>query len=279
MLKHNRKRNSGLAYEFLARRCARALVEGDGGALEAGRSLLLRHFSPDCPMSQELELFRALGSCRGLSTEGVRRIIEEVRSRSSELDVEALEEQRKDFIREVHETFGQDFFSERVPDYKYLASVQIVLESVRGSSRPLEKAEAVRVEETLVEHLSGRRKVDQEDPLPRIDENTYALSVRKFHERHRERLDPEQWEVLREHARARISGDRVQLRELVLEERARILGRLRSARRMDEFKNDRIMAERLEQAISRLEGAPTTPDDDTVRDVLLYQRLCKELDS
>jgi hypothetical protein len=278
--KHNRKRNSGLVYELLVREMASRMLAGDrDGCAEAAR-IVGTYYSSGAPIAQERELFEVLRSTRGVSETVARKVIGEVARRAAKLDKRKLEIKKSNLIKEVNYSFGRDLFSRyRLPEYRLFASIQMLIDG--GNGQLSENVQRIKIEEALVRFMmSGVQEVKRPEHVVAVDGLACALAAKRFQEKYGTTLSREQKTLLEGYMLASVSGDTPALERLLADERKRISGLLTSARKNKEFRDDNIMRERLDEAISRLVKFDSAPSsEESVAEIMLYQRLVAEINS
>ena len=57
MLKHNKKRNTGILYQALVSVIAESLINGTDDKIKLAKGIILKHFVPGTCLSTELKLF------------------------------------------------------------------------------------------------------------------------------------------------------------------------------------------------------------------------------
>lgn len=276
---HNRKRNTGLIYEFLVRQLASQMIDKDQQGWQKTYDVIERYFSPGSLLAEELEMFDALRSVRGLKETSARRLIAEVYSRARKMDEHKLDIKKSNLIKDVNYTFGKDFFSKhRINEYRLLASIQMLIDNCRTPGRLAENVQKIQLEESLVSYLTSPAPVVEEKTDERIDSMVYKVAEKKFVDRYGQILNESQQALLTRFGRALITKQPRQIREQLLSEKARILGVLRGSRTLKEIKEDATMVKSLEEAISRLTNLDeSAAPESTVEEMLLYERLAEEL--
>lgn len=278
-LKHNRKRNVGLVYEQLVRRIGEGIVERDRTGADAALAILRKYFSAGAPLAEELSLYRTVMETRGCSRYVAQRVLGTLLKRARKLDRRTNDIKKSNLIREINYGFGMDFFSRhRVPEYRVLASLSVMVESELGR-RPLsEEVERARIEEALVGFMCS----ESSDPVPvdhDRDELVYGLARKKFEDRYSRSLSEGQRRVLRSYIRSLFSGDQVHLNGVLDEDRVAIRGRLRAAELDADCKSDPVVVERLRVASTMLRERRELPPAEAVEEMLLFHSLVAELDS
>lgn len=278
--KHNKRRNSGIVYELLVRRASDMLIEGDREGFERARGFLVKYYSDGTPLARERELFEVFRTTRGVPPDVARRVIAEVVVHARRLDRRRIDARKSDLLKEINCSLGRDFFNRyRLPEYRLLASIQIMIESGRGG-RLLEGLQRIQLEEALVKYMSmGEvppvRPQSEED----VDDLVCAVAFQRFQERYGAELSRGQQKLLDEYARLSLDDDRTEMLAHLSDERTRMLLKLKESRRSSEFRDDRVMSDRLEQAIRKLSLLTESDHEKVVMELMLFKKLEEEIAS
>lgn len=157
-LKHNKKRNTGLLYEFFARYIGKAVLDGRDSDITKAKTLLKKHFNRGTDTYKELKLFKALSESNVASREQALYLINRVRE-SVKLQSQArLDLEKTSLIHEVNANLNAElFFEETILDYKKLATIQVLLNTWRDETLKEAVSETVQLEERLVEFMLEKR--------------------------------------------------------------------------------------------------------------------------
>ena len=125
--KHNKKRDTGLVYEFLIRKLSHAMINKNHDATQKTLEITRRYYGDGAPLSEERELFDVIRNARGLSESAARRVLGEIQRAAKEMDVKKIDIKKSNLIKEINYSFGKNFFFDyRIPEYRLLASIQMV---------------------------------------------------------------------------------------------------------------------------------------------------------
>ena len=141
MAKHNKKRNTGLLYEFLARYIANSIVENDERKRDVAFKIINKHFKPGTELYREFRLFNALIST-SVSSDGVAAsIVSEAKKAARKYDSERLDKEKSLLIRDINHNLseGSDFYNQQVTQYKEYATIQQLLNEWRSEDPDLGK--------------------------------------------------------------------------------------------------------------------------------------------
>ncbi len=278
-LRHNKKRNLGLVYEFLTREVSSALVTGDRGRAAKAMNIIAKHLSEGSELHEELSLHRQVIESRGASERLAKRIIDELKAAGIRFAVRAgrREAAKSALIHEMNKTFGKEVFDRyRIADYTAHASVNILMS--RGVDARLDEAvEAARVEEHLVEFLTAKApapvKFDRDASL-----YAYKTAVGLFEQEYGKELSAPQSALLKEYVRVSLGGNRAPFERTFEKQRGELREVLRH-RKLDEvFKADVEMSARLDEAIAGLDVLDSDTEESVER-LMLYHNLRKEIES
>jgi hypothetical protein len=277
--KHNKKRNSGLVYEFLVRRLGNQLVEQDRDGAVVTTELVERYFSPGEPLCNELELFKAIRDTRGVSKDTARRILGEVTRQAARQDVKRLDIKKSNLIKELNHTFGRDFFDKhRLPEYRLLASIQLYIDGRRGK-KINENFEAIQLEDGLISWMTSnppaKRDVDEQ-----VDELVCTMAAKRFNEKYGNSLNGGQKSLLESYVRSLVTENVTALQKKVENDKNKIAKLLVSSYKMKEVQEDKVMKQRYVEATKRLAKLDTSKaDENTIEEMMLFHKLAEELTS
>lgn len=278
-LRHNKKRNVGLVYEFLTREVSSALVAEDRNRAARAVEVISKYLSPGTALYDELSLHRQVMESRGISERLAKRLVDELKAAGIRFatNSSAREAAKSALIHEMNRKFGKDVFDRyRIADYTAHASVNILMS--RGiDSRVDEAVDAARVEEHLTEFLTAPI-----DSPPKFDRDAslyaYQTAVGLFEKEYGKELSGPQSALLREYVRVSLGGNPAPFQRTFERQKAELREVLRARRTDEVFKADPEMAARLDEAITGLEALDSGKEE-CVEQLMLYHNLRKEIES
>ena len=98
LFKHNKKRNSGLVFEFLVRQMSSDMLDGNAARYAKAVDITRRYFSEGMILSKEKQLHDVLRNTRGVTESRARRVLAEVMRHSRALDSKTLEIKKNNLI-------------------------------------------------------------------------------------------------------------------------------------------------------------------------------------
>lgn len=283
MFNHNRKRDTGLLYEFLVRRLGSSMVDGDKQTYQRTLEILRRYYSEGTILAEERELFEVVRGARGLSESSARAILAEVQRAARKMDARKVDIKKSCLIKEINHAFGRGFYSEhRIPDYRLLASIQMVIDACRKPGALQESVAKIQLEEGLVRYMTSKGSyAPPSPPKTEVDALVMRMAAKRFEERYNQALCPAQKALLERYVRFQVDGKQERLEGYMAEEHGRVRKAMLVARQMDEVRKDPVMLQRLDEAegIARTNEGTSLPLDRRVEELLLLQKLAEEVGS
>lgn len=201
-LKHNKKRNTGLIYEFFTRYIGKAILENKDSDISKAKSLLKKHFNRGTDIYKELKLFKILTESTVSSREQAIHLINRVREAVKYQSQARLELEKTSLIHEINSNLNADlFFEEVIPNYKQLGTVQVLLNTWRDESlKESALKETLILEEKLIETMMESKSItSSEKTLQMTTEDIDRLVVNIMTEKVNKKysnLKPEQKEII-----------------------------------------------------------------------------------
>ena len=162
-IQHNKKRNVGIIYELLLRAVSAAIVENDKTRAQRALDIIEKHYSKTTELYKEYRLFNALVKSTVSDTPVAAAVLSEAKSAARRADHRKLDHEKSILIREInHNLQDKEFYQRRVPDYRYYATVQNLLnEWSQGDRSDLTKM--VMLEGQVVQHLLMQKSDEKVD--------------------------------------------------------------------------------------------------------------------
>jgi hypothetical protein len=157
MFKHNKKRNTGLIYEFLNRWIAISILENKDSNIIISKEILEKHFDKNSELAKELILFKTINESKELGRESAKDLIEKVKKINNKIIESRLELEKTALIHDINKNFGKDiFFNQQIENYKNFATIQILLNSWRKKDLFENNIAEIHIlEENLIEQLQN----------------------------------------------------------------------------------------------------------------------------
>jgi hypothetical protein len=278
---HNKKRNTGLLYEFLVRTISRSLVEGDQKTSSQALKILKKHFKPGSELYREFRLINSLIKTQVSSEPVAAGILQEAKAAARAYDAKELDRQKSLLIRNINHVIKDDnFYDQQVNEYRMYATVQTLLNDWRDPNRDLERQ--ARYEDQLVKWLVTERQAPVDPSMPEESAGTGRLlmkvMMKKLNEKYSGILNDEQKSLIRAYAFSAANDDPDSIKKKLVEVRDRLLESIDTFSR-DQAENEYINKKLVETRERLLSETLETVDDETVTRFMLYTKLSSELES
>lgn len=194
MAKHNKKRNSGLLYEFLVRSISRAMIENNNDRETIARHLVQKYFKQGTEIHKEFRLINALVNVPVGNENLAHTVIHEARAAANKFDAENLNKEKSTLIREINHKLGSNsVYAESVPNYRDYATAGTILSYWRNEL-DLDISTVIHYEAQIVENLS--RAPEANDIENEYDEQIDPLVVKvmaeKLNRKYGSKMTPDQ---------------------------------------------------------------------------------------
>lgn len=271
MGKHNKKRNVGLIHEQLVRFASEKLIEKKPDLANQTIDLVVKHFSKSSELLKEFKLFNALIYTRVDDVFKARRIIEESKRLAAQHNFKKLDSEKTNLIKEINVTFDDNnFYNQKVSDYKLFATVQTLLNEWRGICK-LSPDEIVEYESILENHLLRSQNNECLTLAENADPLVLSLMIEKFNAKYSENLTNDQKRIIE----AKISGDN----NLLLERMKLLKEEVTESVREFFSKNSNAVLSSKKQEVTRLiESFQPGFDEEQIGKALLLAQLLQELE-
>lgn len=182
-IKHNKKRNTGLLFEFLTRFVAGATMFGpDNEDPNLYLEMMIRYFDPSTELGKELSVVRSLAERRYSSKELAARAIYEFKDKIASINHEQSNIEKSNLIKEINYSIGMDLYSIDVPNYRLHTSIYGLCEAVKKRNYAAES----QYEELVLENLTAADSAPSGETVLSESEHSdavVAIMVKKLNER------------------------------------------------------------------------------------------------
>lgn len=209
MLKHNKKRNTGILYQSLVNLIAEGIVESDDNKIKLSKGLILKHFSPGSCLLTELKCFNSLTDRKTYQFNTVQEakvLVDKIKQTASTIYQEKLDLEKTALIHEINKTVGAELFSKSISQYKILATIQTVFNTSRNKTLLEHSFDKVyELEQQIYNFLVERSQPGVNSDLVPIDEImnsdiqtiTVKIFENKIEEKFSKNYSPAQKSILR----------------------------------------------------------------------------------
>lgn len=275
---HNKRRNSGLLYEFLVRFISSALVEGEQKRSSMALKILKKYFKPGTQLHKEFRLISSLVKTTVSSEFIAASILQEAKAAARDYDEQALDREKSLLIKEInHKLNDSMFYDQHVHEYRTYATIQQLLNDWRSKASDFERVATY--EDQLVRHLMTEKAVPGDAAIEVSNPGTNRLLMKilmtKLNEKYSDALSATQKEIIKEYVWSTTTDDPQRIKTKLCEVKESLL------RSIDSFKDpSEQLVERLGVIKQQLQQeAFDVLNDETIARVMLYMKLHDELTS
>ena len=266
-MKHNKKRNTAFIYETLTRELTKAIVDKNAERKSTVLSIIKEGFSGESVLINELELYKTLLETRNIKANIAERMLQETKFAYSKIDSSAVFDAQSRMIAAINKELGKDVWSNFVPNFKSLASVNAIF----NTKTPVKSK--VLFEQAIVDAMSAETTLSESNKLESLDNLTYNSFIKKFNSKYTN-LIKEQKDLLNQYITS-FADDGFELRVYLNEE----LGRLKSlVKATSENTSEPLIAQKLNEVSEYLEEFRKRDfTDGDLNKILKTQELVQEL--
>tara|TARA_R110000824_G_scaffold375379_1_gene566275 strand:- start:445 stop:1257 length:813 start_codon:yes stop_codon:yes gene_type:complete len=266
-MKHNKKRNTAFIYETLTRELTKAIVDSKPVHKEKIVALIKEHFSAGSILLEELGLYKNLLETTSINQGVAERILEESKRAYIELEEKTIFDAQSRLIAAINKQIGQEAWSNFVPNFKSLASVNAIFNSKTSIKK------RVLFEQATIERMSATPESAANSGMRSIDNIEYRAFIKKFNDKYTDLLQ-EQKDLLNRFITG-FADDGLELRLYLNEE----LSRLKKAVDDVAIENtEPLISTKLSEVKEYLEGFRKREFTDIdLNKVLKTQELIREL--
>jgi hypothetical protein len=283
-MRHNKKRNSALLYEFLIRHISNCLINDNKEEAKKAVAISKKYFSSGSPLRKELDLFKSVLDTNVKSKTSAQKILGEVVSAASKMNVRELDTQKSKLIKEINHTFeNTNVYDYKIPHYSIYASVHTLLSDKRNKKKILESVDRIKLEDNIVEFLTSDKKNDNvAESLkknPNYNNAVYRFVVERFHKKYDKKLNENQKKLLTKYAMFLISENKGVMKSSIQKEVENIKGKLRVVKD-ESLRKDTDVMKRLTECYKKFVTTDfDTVNEETILNLLQYMKLTEEVES
>jgi hypothetical protein len=278
MSAHNKKRNTGLLYEFLIHTISQALVDDDKRKSSRALKIIKAHFKPGTELYKEFRLINSIMKTT-VSVESVASsILGEAKVAARSHDVDSLDREKSLLIRSINHQLNDDhFYDQQISEYRTFATVQNLLNSWRLKSADLSKM--AEYEDQVVRWLVTPKTESNEQITTEGTAGSNRLlmkiMMKKLGEKYDDTLTTEQKSLIKAYAFSAASDDEKTIILKLNEIKGKLLNSIESY--VDNKKEEKYLSDKLNEVKSGLLNEVKKVDDSVVAEYMLYIKLIDEL--
>ncbi len=213
---HNKKRNVGIIYELLLRRISERLISEERDEAQKILDIISKRFKKGTALYKEFRLFRALAKSHVSDSAIAAAILTEAKFAARRTNISMLEREKSNLIREINYALNdRSIYSGFIPDYKELATIQVLLNDWRdGDSADIKRM--AMYESKVIEHLlKEKAEIDIEsESNSDIDALVVKIMSEKINKKYKNKFNSDQREILNSYAFSISTGDSQKIQEM-----------------------------------------------------------------
>ena len=267
--RHNKKRNTAFLFEALIREATRCVLNKDESGKKEALSLCVEFFNKRTVLFKELELYKTLTETSSLDEKTAEKFLSEAKRQYTLINKERVFKEQSLLIQRINEQMSGRPFSYFMPNYKNLASISQIFNNI-GSVK-----ERVLLEKTIVENLSSRKPISEDDKMVTLDELSFKTFIGKYNEKYTGLL-PEQRVLMSKYILS-FRDNGLELKVYLNEELGRLKGEVGNLVENKEIKKDEDMTKKVKLVSNLIEGFKEHQiDEKMINSVFKIQSLINE---
>lgn len=280
MSAHNKKRNTGLLYEFLIRTISQALVDDDKRKSARALKIVKTYFKPGTELYKEFRLINSIMKTTVSSDAVAASILGEAKTAARSHDASTLDREKSFLIRAINHQLNDDnFYDQHVVEYKTLATIQNLFNNWRSTNPDLSKMAEY---EDQVVHWLVTPKAEIADQV--VSENSsngsnrllMKIMMKKLGEKYDGTLTTEQKSLIKAYAFSAANDENKTILLKINEIREKLLNSIGSYV-SQKSSEEKYLTNKLTEVKSGLLNEITNVDDSAVAEYMLYIKLIDEL--
>lgn len=274
-LKHNKLRNPAILFELLVRQITTDTLNNRESK---SVNILKRHYN-NTQIAKEFKIYKTLYEAKNLSEAKASILINSAIQAHSKLNKTTLRKAKYDLIADIKENYNlEEFFKSKVNNYKTLASIYMLFETVNSDIADPEVESKYRftIMESICENPNKNPKDTLLEEYNSYDKGTrslvYKLLIQKFNEKYSD-LDDNQKSLLKEYITNISTSD--SLREYVNSEITKVKKGIKT---QAASLKDEARKVKLNEVCNFIEEIPENKQvcEKDIHNLLYYYELLKE---
>lgn len=278
---HNKKRNTGLVYEFLIHSISRSLLENNQKKSNIALRILKKHFKPGTQLYKEFRLINSLVKTSVKTSSVASSILQEAKQASKQYNMKQLDKEKSMLIRSINHSLNEsDFYSQPVDNYKIYATIQTLMNEWRLRNTGINIEQKAIYEDSLVEWLMSEKKEHQDvelsDESPGTNKILFKIMLEKLNKKYNADLSVPQKNILRTYVWSTANDDVEKIQECLKTVKNDLGCSIESY--IVENKENVYVVEQLAKTKNKLMlESCTEVDDNMITRFMVYMQLNDEL--
>lgn len=271
-LKHNKKRNTAFIYEALVRELTKSIIKKDSNKKKRIVSIIKKHYSNGSPLYRELQVYKSIYESSNLKKTTAEKLLNEAKNEFHALNKKEIFKEQTSLIKSINTILSSEIYSNFVPNYKTLASIQSIFNSQNTVK------DRILLEEKLVEFLTTERENESFNIKDPVDNLVYKSFVKKFNEKYKATLTESQKHLLTKYVTSFVD-EGMELKIYLNEELGELKQKIKNLLLTEFVTSNEEIREKTNLVLEKLESFKSRGIDDTVIvDILRVQNLVSEIE-
>jgi len=283
--KHNKRRNSGLLYEFLVRHISQCLLENNKKEAIKTAKIAKKYFSVGTNLNKELNLYKTVLENKVVSKESATKLLNELYAESSKIDLLKLDEEKSKIIKEINYNLdSKKVFNYNIPNYYDYAVVQTLINE--NKEKKLNSVDRIKLEDYLLEiivtpdskSVINEQKIDENEENIKFNKAVYKFTCKGFNEKILKQLSERQKKILFNYAAFLIAENKEDFKSKISEQVNEIKCSLREVKDIGVSK-DKELNKKINECYKQFVSINFDRiNDDKIVELLEYANLSDELE-
>lgn len=268
--KHNKRKNTMFLFEILVREISDCLYKKDLERANVAKKIMKQYFAKGTLLEKELQLFEAILSSVGMSSEDAFSILMETKRQHEQLSNEEIANEQLVLAGKIKKYLGKNVFENFVPNFKMIATINQIF------SKHVPIKQKILLEKQITAFMTNQPV--EKTVLEPIDNIVMKSFMKKFNEKY-QTLGENQKTLLKKYASCFQKND-PDLLVFLEKEVGFIKQKIGNAiKEHATISKDEFLKERLNRVLDELEKfKKKQPDESMIKKVLKAQNILKEIE-
>lgn len=164
---HNKKRNSGLLFEFIVNKLSESITRNDEKSIAKCNELIEKYFNNKTELFKEYRIINSIIKT-GVSSENVANsILSEMKQYVNKFDRNALNNDKNNLVHELNKNFGESIYEQHINNYKIYATTQMLINNMMSESP--DPVVSGKYRDVILRHLLENKEEENEQEIQKED--------------------------------------------------------------------------------------------------------------
>jgi predicted DNA-binding protein YlxM (UPF0122 family) len=183
---HNKKRNSGLLFEFIVNKLSESITKNDQKSISKCNELIEKYFNNKTELFKEYRIINSIVKTAVSSENVANSILKEMRQYVNKFDRNALNTDKNNLVHELNKNFGESIYEQHINNYKIYATTQMLINNMMSESP--DPVISGKYRDVVIKHLLENKEEDIEQEIinetaPVSDKRNSKIIVKLMNDR------------------------------------------------------------------------------------------------